>query len=434
MDPALVAIIGLFVLFGLMVLGLPVAFCFLAVGFSGIAWLSGFDAAISALARVPLTWITQYVFTCVPLFIAMGLIVANTGIATDLFNAGFKWTARVPGGLAMGTTIGAGAFGAVTGSSTACAATMCVVCYPEMKRKRYTDALSTGCIAGASGVGLMIPPSLGFIVYGIMMDQSIGRLFIAGILPGIMQVGSFLIAIYLLVRLKPDHAPLKIEEPIAWMEKIRSLEKLWPILLLFLLVMGGIYLGWFTANESAAIGAAGALLLALLMRRLTWRNLKQSLLQTASITAILCMLLAGAMLLSVFLAISGLPHRLAQFLGYFQSPMTVTVLMLLLYIPLGMALDSVSMLVLTLPIYQPFLAAAGIDTIWFGVLVVMCVEIGLITPPTGMSVFTVAGVVKEVPMGTIFRGVVPFLIADVVVLILLFFIPWLSLFLPHLMG
>jgi len=363
----------------------------------------------------------------------MGLIVANTGIATDLFNAGFKWTGRVPGGLAMGTTIGAGAFGAVTGSSTACAATMCVVCYPEMKRKRYSNDLSTGCIAAASGVGLMIPPSLGFIVYGIMMDESIGRLFMAGIIPGIMQVGSFLITIYLLVRLKPDHAPLKIDEPIPWMEKIKSLEKLWPILFLFLLVMGGIYLGLFTANESAAIGAVGALLLALLMRRLTWTNLKQSLLQTASITAILSMLVAGAMLFSVFLAISGLPHRLAEFLGFFQSPLAVTVIILLLYIPMGMVMDSVSMLLLTLPIYQPFLMAAGVDTIWFGVLVIMCVQIGLMTPPTGMSVFTVTGVVKEVPMGTIFRGTVPFLFANIIVLILLFFIPWLSLFLPQLM-
>jgi len=433
MDPTLVGVIGLFALLGLMVLGLPVAFSFLVVGFSGIAWLSGFDTAINSLARVSLTWTTQYVFTCVPLFIAMGLIVANTGIATDLFNAGFKWTARVPGGLAMGTVIGAGAFGAVTGSSTACAATMCVVCYPEMKRKRYTDALSTGCIAGASGVGLMIPPSLGFIVYGIMMDESIGRLFIAGILPGIMQVGSFLIAIYLLVRLKPEHAPLKIEKPIPWSEKFRSLEKLWPILLLFLLVMGGIYLGWFTANESAAIGAAGALLLAFLMRRLTWGNLKKSLLQTASITAILSMLVAGAMLLSVFFALSGLPHRLAEFLGYFQSPLSVMVLILLLYIPMGMVMDSVSMLVLTLPIYQPFLVAAGVDTIWFGVLVIMCVQIGLVTPPTGMSVFTVAGVVKEVPMGTIFRGTMPFLIANIVILILLFCFPWFSLLLPQLM-
>jgi tripartite ATP-independent transporter DctM subunit len=433
MDPTIVGIIGLLVLFILMALGLPIGFSFITVGFLGIVWLSGLHAAISALARVPFTWLTQYIFTCVPLFILMGLVVANTGIATDLFEVGYKWVGRVRGGLAMATTIGVGAFSAVSGSSTACAATMAAICYPEMKRKKYSDALSTGCIAAGGGIDLMIPPSLGFVLYGIITDESIGKLLIAGILPGIIQVGSFLLAIYLLVRLKPHHAPIQADERFTWMQKIGSLRKLWSTILLFALVMGGIYLGWFTATEAAAIGAAGAIILTLVQRRLTWGNLKQSLVMTSSITAMISILVVGAMVFSVFLTLSGLPQRLADFLGYFQNPTVIALLIILMYIPLGMMMDATSMIVLTLPIYQPFLVGAGINLIWFGVLVIMAVEIALIMPPIGMNVYTVKGVVKEVPMETIFRGMVPFLIADFVVLILLFLFPWFSLYLPQLM-
>jgi tripartite ATP-independent transporter DctM subunit len=211
------------------------------------------------------------------------------------------------------------------------------------------------------------------------------------------------------------------------------LKKLWSTILLFLLVMGGIYLGWFTPNEASAIGAAGALLLTLLQRRLKWKNFNQVLFQTSGITAVICVLVVGAMLMSLFLTISGLPQRLAQILGYFQSPTTVALAILLLYIPLGMMMDATSMIVLTLPIYQPFLVANGINLVWFGVCVIMCVEIALIMPPIGLNVYTVKGVIKGVPMETIFRGMVPFLIADVVVLILLFCFPWFSLFLPQLM-
>jgi C4-dicarboxylate transporter DctM subunit len=434
MDPAVIGVMGLLVLFGLMALGLPIGFCFLTVGFLGTAWLVGVDAALNALARVPLTWLTQYIFTCVPLFIAMGLILAHAGIARDLFDVGYKWLGRLRGGLAMATTLGVGAFSAVSGSSTACAATMSAVCFPEMKRNRYSSSLATGCIAAGAGFGIMIPPSLGFILYGIITSESIGKLLIAGILPGFIQVGSFLIAIYLLVRLRPHHAPLKFNEPIPWMEKFRSLKKLRATIFLFGLVMGGIYLGWFTPNEASAIGAAGALLLTFLQRRLTWRNLSQALLQTASITTMISILVVGAMMMSVFLALSGLPYRLAEILSQLQSPTSIVFCILLLYIPLGMMMDAVSMIVLTLPIYQPFLVANDINLIWFGVLVIMTAEIALITPPVGMNAFVVKGVVKEVPIETIFRGMVPFLIVDFMVLTLLFLWPSLSLFLPSLMN
>ncbi|MEO0248903.1 MAG: TRAP transporter large permease subunit, partial [candidate division WOR-3 bacterium] len=233
MDPATVGAIGVVALFGLIALGLPIGFSFLTVGFLGIVCLSGLNAGMSALARMPFTWITQYVFTCVPLFILMGLVIARTGIAKELFDVGHKWIGRLPGGLAMATTLGVGAFSAVSGSSTACAATMSAICYPEMKRKGYDDRLSTACIAAGGGIDLMIPPSLGFVIYGIITEQSIGKLLIAGIIPGILQVGSFLVAIYLAVKWTPQLAPSSLDASTPWREKIRSLKKLWSTTVLF---------------------------------------------------------------------------------------------------------------------------------------------------------------------------------------------------------
>ncbi len=433
MDPAIIGFIGFALLFVLIAFGVPIGFSFISVGFLGIVFLSGLNAAMSALARIPFTWLTQYVFTCVPLFILMGLVMANTGTAKDLFDVGYKWVGRVKGGLAMATTLGCAAFGAVCGSATACAATMTTICHPEMKQKKYSDALSTGTIAAGSGIGLMIPPSLAFIVYGIMTEESIGRLFIAGILPGIMQTAAFMIAIYIVVWMKPAHAPIMEEERFTWTEKIASLLKLWSVGVLFLVVIGGLYLGWCTANEAAAVGAAGALIVALVQRRLTWVNFKQSIIMTAGITAVVTIVVVGAMVFTVFLTLSGLPDRLSQILGYFQSPTVVVLLILLLYIPLGMVMDSVSMIVLTLPLYLPYLQASGVDLIWFGVLVCMLVQIGGISPPIGLNVFTVKAVAKEVPMGTIFWGALPFLIANIVVTGLLILFPWFSLVLPRLM-
>jgi C4-dicarboxylate transporter DctM subunit len=302
-----------------------------------------------------------------------------------------------------------------------------------MKQKKYSDGLSLGSIAAGSGIGLMIPPSLAFIVYGIMSEESIGRLFLAGIIPGIMQTIAFMITIYIMVWMKPAHAPTMNEERLTWMEKIKALMKMWPVVVLFLLVIGGIYLGWCTVSEAAAVGAAGAIIVALAQRRLTWENFKHSFIMTAGITAVITIVVVGAMVFTVFLTLSGLPATLSQILGHFQSPAVIVLFILLFYIPLGMVMDSVSMIVLTLPLYQPFLMASGVDMIWFGILVCMLIQIGAITPPIGLNIFTVKAVAKDVPIGTIFRGTVPFLIASIVVTGILFLFPWLSLVLPRLM-
>ena len=432
MDPSTVGFIGLGVLFGLMALGMPIGFAFMAAGLGGTIYLVGADSAFAAVARIPFTWINEYVFTCVPLFVLSGLVVARTGVATELFAVGHKWLGRLPGGLAMATTAAVGLFSAVSGSSTACVATMSATCYPEMKRHKYHDSLATGCIAAGGGIDLMIPPSLGFVIFGIMSEESIGKLLIAGIIPGIIQVLSFFLVIYVVVKLNPALAPLSETAVVSWGEKIRSLGDLWIILLLFLVMMGGIYFGIFTPIEAGAIGAAGTILVTVATRRLTWRNLAESLLDTASVTVIIFILIVGAMVFNIFLTLSGLPQAVAGLLNNIGHPMAGLALILLLYIPLGMLMDATGMIVLTVPLYLPYLSSHGINLIWFGVLLMLMVEIALITPPVGMNVFVVRAVVK-VPMEVVFRGMVPFLIADFVVLALLIAFPQLSLYLPNLM-
>ena len=432
MDPSTVGVIGLCVLFILIALGLPIGFAFMVVGLGGAAYLSSVDSALAAVARIPFTWINEYVFTCVPLFVLSGFLIARTGVATELFSVGNKWLGRLPGGLAMATTAAVGLFSAVSGSSTACVATMSATCYPEMKRHRYQDSLATGCIAAGGGIDLMIPPSLGFVIFGIMSEESIGKLFIAGIIPGIIQVLSFFLVIYVVAKLDPSLAPLRETARISWAEKVRSLGDLWIILALFVLVIGGIYFGLFTPIEAGAISSAGALLVTVATGRLDWRSLGSSLVDTASVTVIIFMLLVGAMVFNVFLTLSNLPQAVAGLLNSVGSPIAGLMLILLLYIPLGMMMDATGMIVLTVPLYLPFLASHGISLIWFAVLLMMMVQIGLITPPVGMNVFVVQGVLK-VPMAVVFRGMVPFLLADFVVLGLLVAFPQLSLLLPSLM-
>ena len=433
MDSTVVGVIGLILVFTLMALELPIGFSFLIVGFLGLACIAGIGPALSALARISFSWVIEYVFICIPLFILVGLLLSNTGIANELFETGNKWLGRLPGGLAMATTGAVGLFSAVSGSSTACAATMSAVCYPQMKRHKYKDSLATGCIAAGSGIDLMIPPSLGFVVYGIFSEEAIGKLLIAGIIPGIIQVGSFFLTIYLSVKFNPELAPLRVSSSSSWNEKIRSLRSLWTIIVLFLLVMGGIYLGFFTPIEAAAIGCAGGLVITIGTGRLTWQNLVESLRTTSSVTAMIFAIVMGAMVFNVFLTLSKLPQMLSTFLNSIGSPSAGLAFIFLMYIPLGMIIDAMAMIVLTIPLYMPFLLSNNINLIWFGVVVMLLVEIGLITPPVGMNVYVVKGVIKEVPMGTIFKGMVPFLIADVLVLGLVIAFPQISLYLPTLM-
>lgn len=433
MDPITIGAVGFAALFTLIILGMPIGFSFLSIGFLGTVYLAGTASALSALARTPFTWISDYVFTTVPLFVLSGLLIAKSGIAKEMFTAANVWLGRLPGGLAMATTGAIGIFGAISGSSAAGVATMSTVCYPEMKRYKYKDSLATGCIAAGGGIDLMIPPSLGLILFGIMTEESIGKLFLAGIIPGMLQISSFFLAIYLVVKFNPSAAPASSLQKVTWKERFSSLRELWMVAALFILVLGGIYLGYFTPIEAGGVSSAGAALFLLIGRRLTWRVLIDSLRETVSITVLIFTLLLGAMVFNVFLTLSRLPAALADLLNSMGSPTSGVLLILALYVPLGMVLDATAMIVLTVPLFLPFLLGNEIDLIWFAIMLMMMIQIGLITPPVGMNVFVAKAVIRVVPVKTIFVGMVPFLIADIVVLIVLFMFPQVSVFLPNAM-
>lgn len=432
MDPYLIGVLCTIGLFLLIALNIPIAIAFLAAGGIGIALLADTSIALSAFGRVPYTWITLYVFSCVPLFIFSGLIIAESGLAGDLFDVAYKWIGRLPGGLGMATTGAVGLFGAVSGSSTACVATMSTTCYPEMRRYGYPKEIAAGCIAAGSAIDLMIPPSLGFILYGIITEQSIGKLFIAGIIPGILQILAFCFVIYLLAKyLYKDNN--KDAKPISFIEKLIGLIKIWPIFLLFTIIMGGIYTGIVTPIEAGALSVIGSLISVIAAGKFQWKAFYQSAITTLSISAMIGMLIVGAMIFNTMLVMSDLPTNIAGALSHINSPTIGLLIILALYIPLGMVMDAGAMVLLTLPLYLPFLIENDINLIWYGVLTMVMVEISLITPPVGMNVFVAYGVLKDVSMGQIFRGTIPFIGAHLVVLALLIIFPSISLFLPNLM-
>jgi len=424
---------GLIVLFLLMAVRMPVGISFLLVGCVGTAALTSWDIALSSLARIPYTWASAYVFTCVPLFILMGMIFSKSGIAADLFRAAHCWFGRFPGGLLLASIAGCGGFAAVSGSSTAGAAAMGAICYPEMRKYDYHMGRAAGAIAAGGTLGIMIPPSLGFIVYGILTEQSIGKLFMAGMVPGILELLLFMLAVVILVKVKPALAPMS-EFAVTWQQKFSSLFDVWPVLVIFLLIIGGIYLGVFSPVEAGGIGAAGSIILGLLMRRFTRQSFVEACLETIQITAMIFLLFMGAMVFNIFMTLSHLPQSISVLFSSIGSPQLLVIFILLLYFPLGCFLDVTSMLILTLPLFLPSLMQAHVNLIWFGVLAVLCAEIAMLTPPVGMNVFVVKGVVKDVSLAKVFIGVVPFLLANLILLVLLYLIPQLCLFLPQMMN
>jgi tripartite ATP-independent transporter DctM subunit len=432
MNPPVVGALGLILLFMLMAVRMPVGVSFLFVGCIGTASLSGWDVALAGLARIPYTWASAYVFSCVPLFILMGMMFSKSGIATDLYRTAYYWLGRLPGGLVLASIAGCGGFAAVSGSSTAGAAAMGTICYPEMRKYNYNKSLASGAIAAGGTLGIMIPPSLGFIIYGIITEQSIGKLFIAGIVPGLLELTLFLGAVIIMVKFKPSLAPAS-EFEITWKEKMASLVHIWPVLVIFVLILGGIYLGVFTPIEAGGIGAAGSIVLTVIMKRFSLKTFVEACLETINITAMIFLLFMGAMVFNVFMTLSDLPQAISALLSTVGSADLLVVIILAIFFPLGCFLDVTSMLILTMPLFLPGLMAANVNLIWFGVLAVLSAEIALLTPPIGMNVFVVQGVIKDVTLEKVFLGVIPFLIADLILLALLYLVPQLSLFLPQLM-
>lgn len=421
---------GMGALLVLLALRMPVGLCLMGVGFAGIAILNGLNAATATMATTAYQLSSSYLLVIVPLFVLMGNIATVSGMSRSLFDAAFAWIGGLRGGLASSAVVGCAGFAAVSGSSVATALTMGRVALPEMERVGYSARLATGAIAAGGTLGILIPPSAGFVLYALLTEASIGRLFMAGILPGLLLTVLFVLAISLTVRLNPSSAPRAPR--VAGAEKWRTLRGALPLISVVLVSIGGIYVGIFTPTEAAGIGAFLIAVLAFAMRRLTIGDLMPVLTNSVQTTASIFLIAIGASVLGPFLALTGLPHALLSFLtesGF--GPLATLAVILVSYIVLGTFLEAFSMLVITVPIFVPIIAGLGYDLIWFGVLIVVVVEMGMITPPVGLNVFVVKSVAGKTPMSEIFIGVMPFWCAMIVGLTILVMFPQISLFLPN---
>jgi tripartite ATP-independent transporter DctM subunit len=429
MSPELTGLVGIILLFVLLLFRLYIGVAMALVGFLGFSYLSGIQTGLSLFGMIPYSTASFYSFSIIPLFVLMGQFAFYSGLSHDIYKAVYKWFGHLPGGLGIATILGCAGFAAISGSSLATAATMGSVALPEMRKYRYESGLATGSIAAGGTLGILIPPSIGFVIYGILTEESVGRLLLAGILPGLMLAGLYILTIYLLCRRDPAMGPAGPKAP--WKERLTSLTGTWGMLLLFVLVMGGIYSGVFTPIESAGVGAFGAFFIAVLKGKMGFREILNALFDTLRTTGMIFLILIGAEIFTLFLGISKLPMLLADFMGGLALPRYVILSgVLLLYVVLGCVLDGIAMIILTIPILFPVITALRFDPIWFGVLMVVVLEMGLITPPVGLNVFVIGGVAKDVPLVTIFRGVLPFLVASVVGLILIMIFPDIALFLP----
>jgi len=434
MDPVTVGILGCVLLVILLFLGMPIAFVMMFVGFTGLWALSSLDAALPKLAETVWGVANNYPYTIIPLFILMGSFAGSGGITRELYNTFDKWARRLPGGLGIATIAACAAFGAVSGSSVAAAAAMGNVALPEMRRFGYDPKLGCGVIAAGGTLSFLIPPSLGFVVYGMLTEQSIGKLLISGILPGALMAAAFIACVVTLVGINPKLAPRSTEK-VTFRDKIIALKGVWEVLLVFCIVMGGIYLGFINPTEAGAIGATALFIIVIIKRKLTKENLFVALLEMARISIMVLFLVAGATLFSYFLALSTIPTAVSTWIaGLGVSKYVILVIIVAIYFLLGCFLDSVSMMVLTLPVIFPVVVTIGFDPIWFGVLLVLMMEAGLLTPPVGLNIYTIAGIAKDVPMGTIFRGATPFLLSVLATAIILTLFPQIATYLPSLMG
>jgi C4-dicarboxylate transporter, DctM subunit len=425
------AIFGILLLLLLLAGSMPVGFVMAVVGLIGFALLVTPQAALSMATIDFHTTFSDYSLTTIPLFVLMGQVAFHTGISRGLFNASYHWMGRLPGGLAMSTVGACTAFGAICGSGPATSATMASVALPEMRRYKYDMELATGCVAAGGGLGMLIPPSIVFIVYAILTEQSIGKLFIAGVLPGLLVALLFCAAIWIECRRRPHLGP---PGPVfTWRQKFVSLRGIWETLILFALVMGGMFGGLFTPTEGAAVGASGTLAIALLKRQLDWKTLRQCLKETIRTSCMVMTIVAGAIIFGRFLAVTQLPSNLAGWLTSLPLPgWCVIGLIILFYLVGGCFLDALALDILTIPIFYPVIVALGYDLIWFGVMIVLVTMMGVITPPVGVCAYVVSGMARDVPLEKIFRGCMPFLWALVLAAALLVLFPQIATFLPGL--
>ncbi len=430
MSTDAVAVIGFVVLFALMLLRVPVGMAMGLVGVSGFAYIQGGLPALKLVGQTSMRTVADYSFGVIPMFLLMGAIVSASGMSRELFRAANSVVGHLKGGLGIATIAACAGFAAISGSSVATAATFSTVAYPEMRAHRYPPAFSTGVIAAGGTLGAMFPPSTVLAVYGLITQQDIGKLFIAGILPGLLAVSMYVATITAIAVLSPGYLPAG--QPSAWRERIAALREVWAPLVLFLFVIGGLYGGVFTPTEAGGMGAGGALVLSLWRRRLSREQLLQSLLQATRTAAAIFTVLIGALLFGYFLAVTQTPQKVTMLLtGLGLGRYGVLALIMVMYLVLGCLMDALAMIILTVPIIFPVIAALGFDPIWFGVIIVMTVELGLIHPPVGMNVFVIKTVVPEVSFLTIFSGVLPFIVTDMLRLVILIAFPAIATFLPE---
>lgn len=433
MDTDLIAILGFVALFVLMLLRVPVGIAMGLVGITGYAALSGAGPALKLVGQTSMRTVTDYAFGVIPMFMLMGAFVSVSGLSQEMFRAAHSLVGHVRGGLGAATVLACGGFSAICGSSVATAATFSSVAYPEMRRFGYPQSFATGVIAAGGTLGIMIPPSTVMAVYAILTQQDIGKLFVAGILPGLLAILMYVLTIVVIVRVRPNWLPAGQRKP--WQERAADFKAVWAPLVLFIFVIGGLYGGLFTPTEAGGVGACGAFLLGLVRGRLDRAKIKEALLSTTRTSAAVFTILIGALMFGYFLTITQTPQKIAAFLTDMGiGAYGVLMLILVMYLILGCLMDAMAMIILTVPIIYPVIVQLGFDPIWFGVIIVMTVELGLITPPVGMNVFVIKSVLPENSFSTIYRGVSPFVVTDILRLAILVAFPAISLWLPATMG
>ncbi len=433
MSTDLIAVLGFVVLFALMLLRVPVGMAMGLVGVGGYAWIVGPGPALKLVGQTSMRTVTDYTFGVIPMFMLMGALVSVSGVSRELFKAANSLIGHLRGGLGVATVLACGGFAAICGSSVATAATFSAVAYPEMRRFAYPQSFSTGVIAAGGTLGAILPPSTVLAVYAILTQQDIGKLFMAGIVPGILAMAMYVLTIAIIVRVRPNWLPAG--EIKSWPERMSDLKNVWAPLVLFVFVIGGLYGGFFTPTEAGGVGASGAFILGLVRRKLDGPKIREALLSATRTAAAVFTVLIGALLFGYFLTITQSPQKLTGFLtGLGIGRYGVLALIMLMYLVLGCLMDAMAMIILTVPIIYPVIVHLGFDPIWFGVIIVMTVELGLIHPPVGMNVFVIKSVVKEVSFTTIFKGVLPFILTDILRLVILIAFPVIALWLPTRMG
>ncbi len=432
MSLVTLGIIGLVVLIIFLFSRMPVGFVMALLGFLGFSYVVTFDSGLRMMAKDVFRIFGSYNLTVVPLFIFMGQIAFHAGISRRLFDTAYTLLGSLPGGLAIATVGACAGFAAICGSTNASVATMTTVALPEMRRYKYGLSLSTGTIAAGGSLGVLIPPSVIFIVYGIATEQSIGKLFAAGILPGILLASCFALTVYIWVKLRPDIAPRGPRT--SWKQKIKAVTGVGETLVLFMLVMGGLFVGFFTPTEAGAVGAGGAIVLGLLRRRLSWKGFVQAVQESTRISCMVLVIVAGATIFGHFMAITRIPYVAADWIGGLPLPhYAIMAFLVFVYLIGGCFMDSLAMILLTVPIVFPLVTALGYDPIWFGVIIVLITEMGVITPPVGINVYVVSGITKDIPLEVIFKGAFPFVFAILTCVSILMLFPQIALFLPGLM-